>query len=271
MASADCCNEGVRRKFAAYTFLFSVTPHSFFKLPSMSTRGRGRPKKPNDTTGESNTQPRSLARVFHAIRKQCGDDVSQSDMYATLAAQPSRYRMPKPRETTGDEHLLNGAAKKPPRQDVAPWESPNGQPTFAVLHRYALTADTFTGVLHITSLFYAHFRDAGLKKGAKRQQHLDFINAVSAALITFAQTAQANTATFDKKIAKSFRFARDEHANSDAELDRVRDDFVNSLLDAFRNNSTLQACDKTVDRGHAETPTPKKTRQRKSRLTTLGK
>lgn len=225
----------------------------------------GRPTaKPNLSTGAENNQPRSLARVFLTIRKKQGPRVSGADMHTILARQPSKYRMP--RDLNSNEPQPDGATKKPSRLETYKWEKATGQPSFAVLHRYALASQTFTGVLHLASLFYAHFRDAGLADDdATRRGHLDFIDAVADGLMAFALTAKGNAASF-RSVRRQYRFGTDAEASRDVDVDKQRDAFINMLLDGFREAPAIKECDLSIDRGRSPATTrPAPTKRTTSR------
>ena len=187
-----------------------------------------------ETGGDTNQQPRSLGNVFRAIRTRAGK--RQAQMLQVLESQPSKYRMRK---------------YKAAQQTVDEWESPTGNPPFAVLHRYAYSADTFAAVLHLTSLFYAHFRDAGLATSPEQaDKNLAIITAAADGVIAVAHRA--------KDSAAAFRHTRDNYAfnvNAEAEpkdenLNKLRDAFINHLLDAYRHCPVVTATDFTFDAGH---------------------
>ncbi len=166
-------------------------------------------------------------------------------MLANLAAQPSNYVM------------SNGRGERDER--VQTWESPKGQPTFAVLHRYGLAADVPTGLLHLTSLIYAHLREAGTHTKDERRKHLEFIVAIADSLIAFANDTKERVKSFDKHTCPTYRFDRNEHLDHDDELAADRSACINDLLDAFRTTRAWTTCDRTVDRGRRTTGKPKPT------------
>jgi hypothetical protein len=101
---------------------------------------------PRSKPGGDNDIPRSLGKVFKAIRLSL--NLSQADMRKKLEATPSPFRLPKPKGDTN------------PSATISTWESGRENIPFAVQHRYARLVGTYTGILHITSLFHANWRDA---------------------------------------------------------------------------------------------------------------
>jgi hypothetical protein len=259
---------GVRRCAPFFLSIIIPLPKAWFlgmaKRISASTRAVGRRSGPAiGTGGKKHVQPRSLGNVFRAVRTyqlvrpfktdtdgktcrealkaaQCraqtnsGIEITQQAMMQILKEEPSRYSL---------------RQYKRPQQAVDGWEGPTGQPPFAVLHRYGQAADTFGAVLHLTSLFYAHFRDAGLNK-EQAKENLAVITAIADGVIATAEQAKRDAETF-KAVKKKYRFDEDAEADTNnGPLNRLRDDFINHLIDAFRHCPSVQTANFSVDPGH---------------------
>jgi hypothetical protein len=104
--------------------------------------------------------PETYAAVRHELK------LSQPAMHLRLETIRSEYVFPAPaaRQEAGSRASPSGQRKRNEqrrRSTVSRWEGPLGNPPFSISHRYGVASRTYSGILDLTSLIYAEFRDAG--------------------------------------------------------------------------------------------------------------
>jgi hypothetical protein len=137
-------------------------------------------------------------------------------MIAALEAQPSEYALPKAKKKQSEKNA-NVSSR------ISRWETAKDNVPFSVQHRYGGIAGTYSGVLHLVSLFYANLRDVATapEDPSKLQENLK----IAQGLIQLSEAIIANSLP----NAQHERLSRLANYN-----DPIHLDLINEFLDAYR-------------------------------------
>lgn len=135
--------------------------------------------------GGKNAIPRSLGLTLEVLRGRR----TRAEMLTLLLAY-SEEQSPYGIRTykTNNKKTMDAA--------VGNWESALHEPQFGIQHRYGLASDTWSGVLHLISLFCADLRDAAVE--ADRQRKLTNITLVADRLVALAERAKALAVDYEQ-------------------------------------------------------------------------
>lgn len=151
--------------------------------PHPGRTGRPRVAERHKNRGGKNKTPRSFGLTLEAVRDELGLD--QAGMMLTLL------------EYIDPEHPVREYSREPDAMIncISGWETARTHPPFSIQYRYGRVSETWSGVLHLISLFYADLRDAS--DPTERDAKLSRVHEVADRLIALAQHAKAMAVDFE--------------------------------------------------------------------------
>lgn len=164
--------------------------------------------------------PRSLGAVYEVIRIRLG--LSQLEMFSRLEKAKSPYKLRAPKKSSSKSSARSSDARRAQTaiSNISNWENSKHNVDFAVQHRYGVVSGTYSGVLHLISLFYANARDAA--DHTSRDKYLES-RAVARGLASLAEYILNNSPSkLPNNMSQSGRIAP-EHER-----------FICDCLDAYR-------------------------------------
>ena len=186
--------------------------------------GKRRGPRPEQGTEGKRKIPRSMAMTFEYIR--CGMlDESQDKFGRHLQATFSPFP---------EHHLTNPNADKL-RARISAYEQAERHLAFGTQHKYATLSESYTGVIHLISLFYAFLRCAANEKentAEVRAQQLKDAAKAARKLKALAAAAEQLVATAEssgllRKLKEDVWELRDERLEHERAV-------IKPLFDAFQ-------------------------------------
>lgn len=184
--------------------------------PSAKRTGRPLEAQRHGGTGGENAIPRSLGLTLETLREGLGIDEAEM-LERLLERKDSPYKIRK-----------YSTKRRSMEHAVRAWETAQHEPQFGMLHRYGLIFDSWSGILHLISLFCADLRDAA--DPAERTEKLDNIEVVADRMIAVAQRARALAKSYRDSDAQ--RLGRDM---TDPAVRRAQKDLIRDLLAAYHS------------------------------------